>query len=241
MRLRIGFIVGVGRKLRVCLVVRFSTDEQKKRRRSNESQVKYLKTELETEFKRLGIDAYVYTVIADETLSGELLDRPGIEKLRAGIRSDNGAEFTATKVRDWLERINVKTLYIEPGSPWENGYVESFNGKLRDELLEREIFDTLWEAKSSSNAGGGKTTRSCRTVRSPTGPRLPRPLKHGLSATLRSAKRPCLIQQKPNITLRVTRGGRSVGDDLGDRLVAILDLLATIFLKIASKSSEVSG
>ena len=63
------------------------------------------------------------------------------------IRSDNGAEFTATKVREWLERINVKTLYIEPGSPWENGYVESFNGKLRDELLEREIFDTLWEAK----------------------------------------------------------------------------------------------
>ena len=63
------------------------------------------------------------------------------------IRSDNGAEFTATKVRDWLERIDVKTLYIEPGSPWENGYVESFNGKLRDELLEREIFDTLWEAK----------------------------------------------------------------------------------------------
>jgi putative transposase len=56
-------------------------------------------------------------------------------------------EFTATKVREWLQRIDVKTLYIEPGSPWENGYVESFNGKLRDELLEREIFDTLWEAK----------------------------------------------------------------------------------------------
>lgn len=63
------------------------------------------------------------------------------------IRSDNGAEFTATKVREWMQRIEVKTLYIEPGSPWENGYVESFNGKLRDELLEREIFDTLWEAK----------------------------------------------------------------------------------------------
>ncbi len=63
------------------------------------------------------------------------------------IRSDNGAELTATKVREWLQRIDVKTLYIEPGSPWENGYVESFNGKLRDELLEREIFDTLWESK----------------------------------------------------------------------------------------------
>jgi putative transposase len=56
------------------------------------------------------------------------------------IRSDNGAEFTATAVREWLPRVGVKTLYIEPGSPWENGYNESFNGKLRDELLAREIF-----------------------------------------------------------------------------------------------------
>ena len=63
------------------------------------------------------------------------------------IRSDNGSEFTATRVREWLERVGVKTLYIEPGSPWENGYVESFNGKLRDELLAREVFDTLLEAK----------------------------------------------------------------------------------------------
>jgi putative transposase len=63
------------------------------------------------------------------------------------FESDISTEFTATKVREWLQRIDVKTLYIEPGSPWENGYVESFNGKLRDELLEREIFDTLWEAK----------------------------------------------------------------------------------------------
>ena len=62
------------------------------------------------------------------------------------IRSDNGAEFTAHAVRDWLARIGVKTLYIEPGSPWENGYNESFNGKLRDELLNGEIFYTLKEA-----------------------------------------------------------------------------------------------
>ncbi len=50
-------------------------------------------------------------------------------------------------MRKWLERLGVKTLFIEPGSPWENGYVESFNGKLRDELLNREIFTTLTEAK----------------------------------------------------------------------------------------------
>jgi transposase InsO family protein len=63
------------------------------------------------------------------------------------VRSDNGPEFTAHCVRDWLATVEVKTLFIEPGSPWENGYVESFNGKLRDELLNREAFDTLLEAK----------------------------------------------------------------------------------------------
>ena len=63
------------------------------------------------------------------------------------IRSDNGGEFTARAVRKWLGRLGVKTLFIEPGSPWENGYIESFNGKMRDELLNREIFSTLAEAK----------------------------------------------------------------------------------------------
>jgi transposase InsO family protein len=63
------------------------------------------------------------------------------------IRSDNGPEFTAQAVRDWLGRIGVTTFFIEPGSPWENGYNESFNGKLRDELLNGEIFYTLKEAK----------------------------------------------------------------------------------------------
>ena len=63
------------------------------------------------------------------------------------IRSDNGSEFTALAVREWLGRVGVKTLFIEPGSPWENGYNESFNGKLRDELLNAEIFYTRKEAK----------------------------------------------------------------------------------------------
>jgi putative transposase len=63
------------------------------------------------------------------------------------IRSDNGPEFTAKAVRKWLGRLGVKTLFIEPGSPWENGYIESFNGKLRDELLNGEFFTTLIEAK----------------------------------------------------------------------------------------------
>ena len=61
------------------------------------------------------------------------------------IRSDNGSKFIAKRVRNWLGKQQVKTLYIEPGSPRENGYIESFNSKLRDELLERKIFDTLQE------------------------------------------------------------------------------------------------
>jgi putative transposase len=63
------------------------------------------------------------------------------------LRSDNGPEFIAQAVRIWLAESGVKTLYIEPGSPWENAYIESFNGRLRDELLNREVFVTLAEAK----------------------------------------------------------------------------------------------
>jgi putative transposase len=63
------------------------------------------------------------------------------------IRSDNGSEFLAKAVKAWLARVGVNTLYIEPGSPWENGYNDSFNGKLRDELLNRQIFNTLFEAQ----------------------------------------------------------------------------------------------
>ena len=63
------------------------------------------------------------------------------------IRSDNGPEFTAGLIREWLGKVDVNTLFIEPGSPWENGYVESFNGKFRDELLNGEIFYTLLEAR----------------------------------------------------------------------------------------------
>jgi len=63
------------------------------------------------------------------------------------IRSDNGAQFTAKRVRSWLKRLGVKTLFIALGSPWENGYIESFFGKFRDEMLNLEIFDTLLEAR----------------------------------------------------------------------------------------------
>ncbi len=65
----------------------------------------------------------------------------------ANIRSDNGPEFIANAVQQWLAKVGVKALYITPGSPWENGYCESFNGSLRDELLNGEIFYTLAEAQ----------------------------------------------------------------------------------------------
>jgi transposase InsO family protein len=78
-----------------------------------------------------------------ETFADAMLKR-GIP---AHIRSDNGPEMTAKVVRDWLSQIGSKTLFIEPGSPWENGYCESFNSKLRDELLNGGITYTLDEAR----------------------------------------------------------------------------------------------
>jgi transposase InsO family protein len=68
------------------------------------------------------------------------------------IRSDNGPEFIAEALRTWIAAVGARTAYIEPGSPWENGYCESFNGKLRDELLNGEIFYTLKEAKTMIEA-----------------------------------------------------------------------------------------
>jgi len=63
------------------------------------------------------------------------------------IRGDNGSEFTAKKLQEWLMDVGVSTTYIETGNPWDNGYCESFNGKMRDEFLNREIFDTMFEVE----------------------------------------------------------------------------------------------
>jgi putative transposase len=87
--------------------------------------------------RRLGSDEVL------EVLAGLFVARGAPEH----IRSDNGPEFVAGAVREWLGRLGVGALFIEPGSPWENGYCESFNGKLRDELLDREIFYSLREAQ----------------------------------------------------------------------------------------------
>ena len=83
--------------------------------------------------------------------SQEVIDTLAEVMLGRGIpehlRSDNGPEFVAGELRKWLARLGTETLYIEPGSPWENGYCESFNGKLRDECLNGEIFYSLKEAQ----------------------------------------------------------------------------------------------
>lgn len=91
------------------------------------------------------------------------------------IRSDNGPEFAAKAVREWLRRVGVQTLFIEPGSPRENGYVESFNGKLRDELLNGGIFETRWEATVLIERWRAPTTRFVRTARWAINHRLLRP------------------------------------------------------------------
>jgi transposase InsO family protein len=89
--------------------------------------------------------------VARRITADDVLERLGEPFVRRGVpghlRSDNGPEFAARAVRRWLGGPGVKALFIEPGSPGETGYVESFNGKLRDELLDPEIFDTLLEAR----------------------------------------------------------------------------------------------
>lgn len=99
------------------------------------------------EFSRECLAIHVQRQIRSDDVLAVLTDLFAKHGSPAHIRSDNGAEFTAAAVREWLGRIGVRTLYIEPGSPWENGYCESFNGKLRDELLNGEIFYTLKEAQ----------------------------------------------------------------------------------------------
>ena len=82
----------------------------------------------------------------------------------AHIRSDSGPEFCAQAVKLWLERLRVKTLFIEPGSRWQNGYVESFNGKLWDELLNGAVFSTSGRLKCLSATGVGTITATARTL-----------------------------------------------------------------------------
>ena len=123
------------------------------------------------------------------------------------LRSANGPEFTATAVRDWLHRVGGTTLFIEPGSPWENGSGESFNGKLRDACLNRERFDTLLEAQiliEGWRAGGQPDPP-------PPCPRLPPP-RPGNAATPGTSHdaRP---GDRTHLTTDITIGGGSAYTD----------------------------
>lgn len=91
------------------------------------------------------------TYVARRITSRQVIECLGEVFLQKGLpeylRSDNGSEFIAKKVRGFLERLGTKATYITPGSPWENGYVESFNARMRAEFLNRELFYTLKEAQ----------------------------------------------------------------------------------------------
>jgi len=99
------------------------------------------------EYTRESVGVRVERKIKAQDVIDKLFDLFILRGVPEHIRSDNGPEFTAKAVRKWLSRLGVRTLFIERGSPWENGYIESFNGKMRDELLKREVFTTLKEAQ----------------------------------------------------------------------------------------------
>ena len=99
------------------------------------------------EYTRECLSLYVARRIRHQDVLNQLFELFFDRGIPEFIRSDNDSVFTAKAVREWLAHTGVGPLYIEPGSPWENGYVESFIGRLRDELLNGEIFDTLLEAR----------------------------------------------------------------------------------------------
>jgi transposase InsO family protein len=110
------------------------------------SQLKWLSVvdEYNRECLALKVDRGITSEDVIDTLS-ELFAIRGVPR---HIRSDNGPEFIAHALRRWLGQVGVDAIYIEPGSPWENGYAESFHGRLRDEFLAMEIFDSVRDARA---------------------------------------------------------------------------------------------
>lgn len=119
-------------------------------RTTNGSLLKWLA--IVDEYTRECLALKVDTSITGEDLIDTLAELFAIRGVPKYIRSDNGPEFAADAVRRWLQQVDVESLYIEPGSPWENGYAESFFSKLRDEFLALEYFDSLSEARKLTKA-----------------------------------------------------------------------------------------
>jgi transposase InsO family protein len=116
----------------------------------NGSPLKWLSIvdEFTRECLTLKVDRSITSEDVIDTLA-ELFAMRGVPK---HIRSDNGPEFIAKAVRRWTERLGIETLYIKPGSPWQNGYAESFHGKFRDEFLALEEFESLAAARKLTTA-----------------------------------------------------------------------------------------
>lgn len=102
---------------------------------------------MEDEFTRENLALKVDRSITSEDVIDTLAELFGMRGVPRHVRSDNGPEFIAKAIQRWLEQLDVKTLYIEPGSPWENGYAESFNSRFRDELLTTEEFENVAAAR----------------------------------------------------------------------------------------------
>lgn len=124
------------------------------------------------------------------------------------LRSDNGPEFIAAAVKAWLKSRGVRTLYIDPGAPWQNGYCESFNGSLRDELLNCELFTSLLEAEVL--AGEFRTEYNHRRPHSSLGYRTPAEVLQEQVAARKAARPRRRGPRRPVVTVRkLARGGGS--------------------------------
>ena len=115
-------------------------------RTTNGSMLKWLS--IIDEYTRECLTLKVDRSITSEDVIDTLAELFAIRGAPCCIRSDNGPEFVANAVQHWLKKLQVKSLYIEPGSPWENGYAESFHSRFRDEFLEMELFESLMAARS---------------------------------------------------------------------------------------------
>ena len=119
-------------------------------RTSSRSQIKWLS--MIDEFTRECLTLKADRGITSDDLVDALAELFAMRGVPKHIRSDNGPEFTAKELRAWLGRVGVSTLYIEPGSPWENGFAEGFHSRFRDECLAQEIFDGLHDARAITAA-----------------------------------------------------------------------------------------
>jgi putative transposase len=155
------------------------------------------------EYTRECLALEVARSITAEKVIDVLVDLFRIRGVPRHIRSDNGPEFIAQAIRRWLPQAGVETLYVAPGSPWENGYAESFHSRLRDELTNREEFTNLAEAKYLADAW--RLEYNHRRPHSSLGYRTPAEFAAGCAAASAPAYRPPLQQQHSRNPLVLTQ------------------------------------